>query len=158
MIDAHEKAPKIRSELNNYNGTERYHRCCIFSRMVCTDGVKRMAELCGAFWLLDLIASHQSAIAKRQVHMLPQFWKLRLRDHIQNHANGSALTRVFFPNGSQDQASAICAQDWEHDEPTGLLIRQTIEHTSFPLPEGIDLWVEFNSEYRAGVILLPSEH
>lgn len=40
------------------NGSENYY-CHKPSLILYTDGVKELAEQCGAYWLIDLIISHQ---------------------------------------------------------------------------------------------------
>lgn len=71
------KIPKveIESQLAQCIGTEKYHRLSpLHGRLVCTDGVKLMAELCGAFWLIDAIASY-----RRKEEM--QFWTLKVSNN-----------------------------------------------------------------------------
>jgi hypothetical protein len=89
-----------------------------------TDGVKVMAEMCDAFWLVIAVASWQS---KRKVRDEPfQVWKLVL------DSNGAVL---------------IC-EDGNDKE----IVRQEIEYTDFPLPEGMTLY------FTDGILLLPSEY
>ena len=40
------------------NGSENFY-CHKTSLILYTDGVKEMAEKCSAYWLIDLIISHQ---------------------------------------------------------------------------------------------------
>jgi len=42
----------------SHNGSENFY-CHKPSLMLYTDGVKEMVEGCGAYWLIDLIISHQ---------------------------------------------------------------------------------------------------
>jgi hypothetical protein len=95
---------------------------------VITDGVKIMAEMCGAFWLVTAVFSWQS---KKKVEREPfQVWTLAMDSGV-----------------GTDSAVLIC-EDGNSKE----LARQVIEYTDFPLPEGIKLFLE------GGVLLLPSEH
>lgn len=56
------------------NGSENYY-CHKPSLILYTDGVKTLAEECQAYWLIDLIISHQS---KRQVNLERfQVWELK---------------------------------------------------------------------------------
>ena len=53
---------QILAELPNFYGTEAYHQWSMIARnFVLTDGAKYIAEVCGAYWLMDVIASHVSA-------------------------------------------------------------------------------------------------
>lgn len=62
------------------NGSENFY-CHRPSLFLYTDGVKDMAETCKAFWLIDLIISHQ---CKREVNLERfQVWDLsRLKDSL----------------------------------------------------------------------------
>jgi hypothetical protein len=50
----------IESELENFTGTESYHRH--IGNCVLTDGAKHLAETAGAYWFMDIIASIISKI------------------------------------------------------------------------------------------------
>jgi len=51
---------EILAELPNFYGTEHYHRFSpLFRNFVLTDGAKYIAEECGAYWLMDAIASYK---------------------------------------------------------------------------------------------------
>jgi hypothetical protein len=58
------KTPEqIQAELDQYTGTERYyHYSSMFPSILLTEGTKRMAEVCGAYWLIDVIASHVRSV------------------------------------------------------------------------------------------------
>lgn len=149
---------EIRSQLSQCTGTEGYTK--YLGGLLLTDGVVLMADLCQAYWLLDIIASYQPQLqrqAKRQMGRAPgtfdpgvQFWKLRLSKG--EHRMDPKAVELFFPSEVKCDATIICAGDWEDNKPTPEVIRQYIEYTDFPLPEGIDLWV------MNGHILLPSEN
>ena len=47
----------LSTNLAHFSGSDEYTRTS--SRMVITEGVKYLAENAGAFWLIDLIDSHQ---------------------------------------------------------------------------------------------------
>ena len=133
---------EIRAELAGQFATEQYHRTTLFPWFVCTDGALRMAELCGAFWLLDVIASHVGTKRRLRAERF-QLWVLR-----------------FLPEGAKNKASVTCATD---SGPGGnVLAQQLIPHTDFPLPEGIELYCEYGAESPDGkplwIVSLPSEH
>ena len=95
----------IRASLAQYCGTEQYYRAL---SLVYTDGVKAMAELCGAHWLIDLIASWQ---VEKHVRTKPfQVWELIVREN-----RGSLTMR--------------------EDAGEPILVHQHIEYTDCPLGE-----------------------
>lgn len=50
---------EILQDLPNFYGTEQYHQWSAICRnFVLTDGAKYIADECGAYWLMDLIASY----------------------------------------------------------------------------------------------------
>ena len=45
-------------ELNQFTGTENYHRSCMFvPKMVHTDGVEYFCREASAYWFLDIVAT-----------------------------------------------------------------------------------------------------
>jgi hypothetical protein len=124
-----ESPEAIRSALAQATGTEKYWRFFPENdNFLLTDGVKLMAEMCDAFWLVTAAFSWQS---KRNVRNESfQVWTLRFED---KKKGGSAI---------------LTCEDGNNRE----LTRQMIEYTDFPLPEGITLYLDDN------VLLLPSEY
>lgn len=123
------KAEQLEQELGQFIGTVRWYRWSVmFREMLCTDGVKYLAERAGAYWLLDAIAAHQSDPAIKASERLRAFqvWVLRV--------DGNA-------------ARLECLEDADQAP----VIVQEIERTDFPLKE-ITLYCQNN------VILLPSEY
>jgi hypothetical protein len=124
-----DSAEDIRNILVQQTGSENYWS--VFPRDSApkiTDGVKTMAELCGAFWLVTAVASWQN---KERVRQEPfQVWKL-----------------VLSPQGDSC-AAVLIGEDGNDNE----IARQEIEYTDFPLPEGITLY------FTDGILLLPSEY
>lgn len=60
-----------------YNGSDNFFRHRL-SGLVYTDGVKALAEQCQAYWLIDLICSHQMHAT---VHTQPfQVWDLQRKE------------------------------------------------------------------------------
>ena len=49
----------LESDLAQFTGSENYYRHSLNRKFMHTDGVNYLAEKAGAFWLVDLIASHQ---------------------------------------------------------------------------------------------------
>jgi hypothetical protein len=120
---------EIRNRLAHATGTEHYWRAFPNNdKFLLTDGVKDMAENCGAFWLIIAVFSWQ---CKEKVRNEPfQVWVLHFIDKTKG-----------------DDALLIC-EDGNNKE----LARQNIEYTDFPLPEGITLYLD------GGVLMLTSEY
>jgi hypothetical protein len=64
------------AELKQFTGSENWYRHGLAAKMLCTDGVKFLAERAGAYWLIDEIAFAQSIPAVRAQGF--QAWKLDL--------------------------------------------------------------------------------
>ena len=124
-----EAPERIRSALACQIGTEHYWK--VFpddNAFKITDGVKVMAEMCEAFWLVaDILACQLTQKAKREAF---QTWTLTL-----NTEGKSSNALLVGENGNGK-----------------LIAKLEIPYTDFPLPEGITLFLE------DGVLLLPSEH
>ena len=60
-------------QLNQFTGTEHYHKLSMFGNFKCTDGVKYVADTAGAYWLIDAIASYQPKLKSIEF----QSWKLQ---------------------------------------------------------------------------------
>lgn len=126
-------ANEIRGMLPHFFCSNELHRWSgLFRNMFLTDGAKYVADSCGAYWLMDIIGSYQP----------------RLR------ANGKwdqTWTLSYLPKGSVNKAKVVCT-----DRITGeRLVSQLIEHTDFPLEEGITLQAYYNTIQT--IINLPAE-
>lgn len=99
----------LEKELSGFIGTENYYQTNLFG-VKYTDGVKHMAEICNAYWLITAIASHQYRAQCRQ-HNDFQCWKLTV-------------------NVEAGTAELTCddGNDFE-------FIKQFIEFTDFPAEE-----------------------
>lgn len=117
-----------KGELEQFTGTENYYRH--WSGLVYTDGVQYLAANAGAYWFLDLIASHQREVRRKLAALHDrdfQSWTLE--------AVGEGW-RVRCDNGNGAE-----------------LAEQRLEYTDFPaalLP--LTLWV------IDGVVILKSEY
>lgn len=96
---------KLKAELLGFTGTENYYKHPLGLRY--TDGVKHLAELAGAYWLLDAIASWQPKASKIDEEF--QLWELTV------NANRSAV---------------LC---FKQDSNLPAAIKQEIEYTDFPV-------------------------
>lgn len=126
-------SPLTHEQLNQFSGTDTWYRH--FTKcLTYTEGVKYMADVGGAHWLIDAIASHQPK-ARRNASLRDfQLWTLSVKD-------GKAVLTC------QEDAGVPPA------------ITQQIEHTDFPLEE-VKLYCErgsidgINESY---VLMLPGE-
>ena len=105
---------ELEADLAQFYGTDNWWKHWT-GRINYTDGVKFLAEKAEAFWLIDLVASHQTARLRQEEF---QIWTL-------------TVDREKTP-----VAVATCQADT--DAP--VLVRQEIGHTDFPLPS-ITLWL-----------------
>ena len=126
-------------DLAQFHGTENWYRHELLRRLIYTDGVKYVAEKGGAYWLIDLIASHQAGIRKRA----------RLDKSFRPEFQVWTLTRAC--DGFAGGAAVIVCDDGDDLE----MARQEIEFTDFPLPS-IKLFCAFYGEHY--VLMLPSEY
>src|SRR5258706_11942595 len=91
------------------NGSENFYRNRL-SPIIYTDGVKDMAETCGAYWLIDLIISHQLIKTVRLEPVLT--WELkRVMDDSFNivatdgNSRGNASQQIPFSDFTYDIAT-----------------------------------------------------
>jgi hypothetical protein len=126
------KQTLTQSDLDQFTGTEGYHRLTMNPKFLATDGVRFLAERASAFWLVDAIMSHQLNPKLRSGRLREmQFWQLDV-------TNGKAVL--------------TCRAD--SDVPPA--ITQRIPFTDFPLAT-VKVWVQNTGDGRL-VALLPSEY
>jgi len=131
---------EILSQLAHCNYTEgyRFNALSKAARVVYTDGVKRMMELCEAYWLFDLILSYQYKAKNNPMLREFQVWELKVAD----------------------RSAVVTCKDGNYDKP---IFKQEIEFTDFPLSEmKVYLeqgWSSFgdNNPGEVLVAMLPSE-
>lgn len=85
--------------IGSHNGSENFYRHNL-SQFVYTDGVKSIADQCSAYWLIDLIVSHQLHANVRKEPF--QVWDLkRLHDNafsiVATDGNYHSLTSQDIP-------------------------------------------------------------
>ena len=93
---------KIRTGLGQFIGSMNYYRGLMGIRY--TDGVKYLADRCGAYWFLDLIASYQ----RKLKDMYFQLWGIDVKE--------------------DNTATVTCRED-SNRLP---VVTQNIEYTDFP--------------------------
>jgi len=114
---------ELKVSLKSFIGTTTYYTHWL-KKFYYTDGVKFLASVAQAYWLLDAIASHQSnpKLLSNPALREIQFWKLEVN--------------------SDKSARLVCLED-KDAEPS---IEQTINHTDFPLSE-ITLYLQSGGKY-----------
>lgn len=95
------------------NGSENFYQNK-FSSVIYTDGIKDMAESCGAYWLIDLVISHQ---LNKAVKLQPfQVWKL------QRNSNNTFIVEASDGNEKRIALQEIPFSDFKYDEATLWLV------------------------------------
>lgn len=103
------KAALVRSYAAGCNGSEHFYRHMLAKRMLYTDGVKEVATLCGAWWLVDAIASYIATNKAVQAEPF-QVWTLKQDEQ------GDAV--LICTNGNDDVLVAhqlIAYTDFPHE-------------------------------------------
>ncbi len=102
-----------------------------FGQLRYTDGIQAMAQAVGAYWLIDLMASHAPTIRRRA----PDAWSFGIVRLAVNEIGGRRSARF----------------DWREDTNTAPVVHQDIEYTDFPVGT-------FECYVVDGVALLKSEY
>jgi hypothetical protein len=113
-------ATEIQRELSQATGTENYYTYKLpFSQRIIahyTDGVSHMARMCGGYWLIDAIMSHQAGKIARESF---QTWELKKNTYKGKTKSG------------RDHYWQLIATDGNNN----ILARQTIYFSDFPLDD-----------------------
>lgn len=106
------KGQNVNADLMEHsNGTDQWYRVSpIFPKVTMTDGVKHLAEMCKAFWLLDAILSHQTDPSVKLEEF--QVWQLK---EIENN---TYLLTCEDGNKNQITSQAIPYSDFPYKEAT----------------------------------------
>ena len=139
MSDQHQQqfAAELKAQLKHFAGDLERYRHSLFPKLIYTPGIKHLAEAAGAYWLLDVIASHllssdfQAAVRMDARILDLHFWNLAV----------------------DKDSSAVVTARVDQGEPA--FVQQAIPLTDFPL-ETIDLWVAYDGQFFT--LYLPSEH
>jgi hypothetical protein len=140
-------ADELTAGLRQFYGSEDFYNHWT-GALIFTEGVKHLADMAEAHWLIDLIASHQRGAVAAAPY---QVWILKV---CRMPADRSVL-------GAPPMAVAACYADYDAhlSEPENYqkygLARQEIPFTDFPLDE-TKLYVEGEPPRRT--LLLPREH
>ena len=106
------------TDLKRFTGSENWYQHALNRNVTFTDGVKYLADKAGAYWLIDVVVSHQHNRKVRAEEF--QVWKLRL-----NKTGAGAKVTCEDGNGN-------------------VVAVQRIPYTDFPLEEGVDLYFSNN--------------
>lgn len=142
-----ELAARIESELAQHTGSETFIRHGLCRKLLFTEGVQHMRDLCNAYWLVDAIASHQTSREYRKLAEKDQrleymaIWTLRIlpADELKGLSRPAVLE---------------CWADTGDDEKP--VITQNIEYTDFPLEE-IKFYANLYTETEF-MLMLPREY
>ena len=134
---------ELKDTLNTFTGTEGYHRFSIlFRNVLLTDGAHFLADEAGAYWLMDVIASHLSKVPAEE-HLTIA--------HLSVHPERWATFRLLGDiDEKRDEYGRL-----ESVEFIDTYAEQHIDYTDFPLDE-IKLYVVRQDWHW--VVLLPSEY
>lgn len=121
-------ANTLLQKLCQFTGSETFTRFGL-SRDLATEGALCLANEAKAFWLLDLISSHQLTNSVKKEDF--QVWTLK-----KTEGTGAVITAT--------------------DGNDNVIAEQKLEYTDFPL-DTIDLWAVTN-EVGSKTIMLPSEY
>jgi len=124
-------ADAINDYLAQCNGCDTIHQYGMFRSRI-TSGVKFVADKAGAYWLLDVVFSHQLNRLAVQAANGFQVWRLK-------HNKTGSGCKVTMDDGGQDGG-----------EPK-VLITQRIQFTDFPKDVEVVLYLE------GGVLMLREE-
>lgn len=127
-IKRQQKLATLEDDLNMFSGTDYWHQWSdLYPNFVITDGVKYLADVAEAYWLLDVIASWN--VTTRKVYGEPfQVWKVAM-------FGDRAVVKADDGNGK-------------------VIARQEIPFVTLPL-KNVKLYAEYNGS--ALVICLPKE-
>ena len=120
---------QIKFSLRQFTGSSTFTKFSpLFPNVVLTEGAEYLADECGAYWLMDMIASHLPSLPPEE------YWAIA----ILTVDDGKAL----FTLADDSPATKVYAM-------------QGIDHTDFPLDE-IKLYVSYDGEFW--FVMLCSEY
>lgn len=120
---------QIKSDLRQFIGSITFTRYSpLFPNVVLSHGAKYLADECGAYWLMDMIASHLPSLPPEEN------WAIAILT-----VNGA---KALFTLANDSPATKVYAM-------------QGINYTDFPLDE-IKLYVSYDGEFWC--VMLPSEY
>ena len=129
------KKEKKRPDLGHHIGSATLYRHGLMRSFLYTEGVQDLAEQAGAYWLIDLAASHQTNAKVRREPF--QLWSLRM-----------------LPADAENMAVAEARTDTNGR----VLCKQLIPYTDFPMEVGETFeWYVTRNEH-GHTMMLKSEY
>ena len=136
-MDVADKVRKVEEYMRQTTGTENWY--LHWSGLHYTDGVRFVADTCGAHWLIDIIGSHQPS-ARREASD-------------GRHVYLSDVTFQVWELAQVDDGTFEATAWSDTPHKSTYLIGQQLEYTDFPLKlMPFIMWIETR------VLLLPREH
>lgn len=84
------------SNLSQFTGTEQYYR--LSPSVVLTDGTNYLADVAGAYWLMDAVASYLSQFTGREDFVVAELKVKKSRGELTlDNGNGLILDRQVIP-------------------------------------------------------------
>ena len=126
---------QLRYALRGFTCTANWYSHPLTKRLVYTDGVRHLAQICKSYWLIDLIA----------LQFLPELiktsndWFYSVRINVTDHQTG-----------------VVIVTDGNSKKP---LLTEELPYTTFPKVKNFMLFIEsMDHENNTYCLLLPSEH
>ena len=96
-----------------FTGTDHYYNHSLARRITYTTGVKQLAEDCGAYWLIDVVASYQYGYMKGQAFQVWQLSKNKIGNGAKvictdSNDNKLASQRIPFTDFKYDVCTFYC--------------------------------------------------
>lgn len=126
-----QKAKAVQEHAAHANGATHMQKHPL-SRSIYTSGVHFMADICGAYWLIDAVLSHQHTASVRREPF--QIWQLRRK------------------GGAAPGWLLECWTDTPGSEYAKRIALQAIGYSDFP-----DELLPFKLYHEGGVLMLPQE-
>ena len=128
----------LSSQLAEFTGTTQYFSHPLVRAFCYTDGVKALAELAGAYWLLDVVASYVPQMRTDEEIWSFSLWKITLT------SDGPG------PDCAEHTESSSATITCQADTDAPIFIEQEIPYTDFP--------ESFSWYVCEGVMMLKSEY
>jgi hypothetical protein len=175
---------ELERDLPHFTGTEEYSRICypwLHKAFLLTDGVKYLVDKAKAYWLIDIIASHQSSTRVRSEPF--QVWQINVcldggfarRNDPAQPENVRSTNDFQSPKQTDSDLNPSATfplhsivREWKMRAKPGnalvtcedgngkVLAVQNIPFSDFPLPDARLFLV--NDDIAGMVVMLPSEY
>ena len=104
------KADLVREYESHANGTDGWMRHP-FGRLLYSDGMRYVADTCGAYWLVDVVASHQPTIARKLQRIGERDFQVWVLEHTPKPGSSDCWTiRAWTDTPGADGSQKLAAQ------------------------------------------------